>query len=106
WNLRAAWIAGPDGERIVDAARSLLHVVGYSAPLHARLPLAKLQEHLHSLPEHPDWVPYRTSYWDETWGFCLPHRQREALPEGEYEVLVDATLDAGALTYGECFLPG
>ena len=106
WNLRAAWIKGPSGETVVDAARSSLNVVGYSVPVHAQLPLAELQQHLHSLPEHPDWTPYRTSYWRETWGFCLPHRQRAALPEGEHEVLVDATLADGTLTYGECFLPG
>ncbi|HEV8241258.1 MAG TPA: DUF4910 domain-containing protein [Thermoanaerobaculia bacterium] len=106
WNLRAAWIKGPSGETVVDVGGSPLHVVGYSVPVHLRLPLVELQQHLHSLPEHPDWVPYRTSYWRETWGFCLPHRQREALPDGEYEVLVDATLADGALSYGECFLPG
>jgi aminopeptidase-like protein len=106
WNLRRAWIEAPDGSTVVDAARSPLHVVGYSVPVRARLPLAALQEHLCSLPDHPDWVPYRTSYWRETWGFCLPHRQREALAEGEYEVCVDATLADGALSYGECFLPG
>jgi aminopeptidase-like protein len=75
-------------------------------PVHARLSLAELQEHLHSLPERPDWIPYRTSYWRESWGFCMAHRERERLLEGEYEVLIDATLDEGALTYGECFLPG
>jgi aminopeptidase-like protein len=106
WNLRAAWVKGPGGETVIDVADSPLHVVGHSVPMRARLPLAELQAHLHSLPEHPDWVPYRTSYWRETWGFCLPHRRRAALPEGEYEVYVDATLADGALTYGECFLPG
>ena len=106
WNLRSAWVKGPDGATVADAARSPLHVVGYSVPVRARLPLAELQAHLHSLPERPDWVPYRTSYWQETWGFCLAHRERERLAEGEYEVCVDATLADGALTYGECFLPG
>ncbi|HEV8629154.1 MAG TPA: DUF4910 domain-containing protein [Thermoanaerobaculia bacterium] len=106
WNLRTAWIKGPDGALVVDAARSLLHVVGYSVPVRQRLPLAELQAHLHSLPEHPDWVPYRTSYWRESWGFCLAHRDRQRLAAGEYEVSVDATLEPGALTYGECFLPG
>ncbi len=91
---------------LIEAKRSPLHVVGYSVPVQAQLQLAKLQEHLHSLPDHPEWVPYRTSYWRETWGFCLPHRQRAALGEGEYEVCVDATLADGALSYGECFLPG
>jgi aminopeptidase-like protein len=68
--------------------------------------LHELQAHLHSLPAQPDWVPYRTSYWRETWGFCLADRVRRALPDGDYEVCVDATHGDGALSYGECFLPG
>jgi aminopeptidase-like protein len=106
WNLQAAWLKGPDGEIVVDAAHSALHVVGYSVPVQARMSLAELQPHLFSLPEHPDWVPYRTSYFQEGWGFCLPHAQRERLAEGEYEVCIDSTLAPGSLTYGECFLPG
>ena len=106
WNLRGAWVKGPDGATAVDAERSPLHVVGYSVPVRARMPLAELQEHLHSLPEHPDWVPYRTSYWKEAWGFCLADSERKRLREGDYEVSIDATLADGALTYGECFLPG
>ncbi len=106
WNLRQAWIAAPDGRRIVDAARHSLHVVGYSVPVHRRLPRAELEEHLHSLPEQPDLIPYRTPYSAERWGFCLPHRQREALPAGEYEVMIDASLAPGSLTYGELHLPG
>ena len=106
WNVRGAWIAGPDGERVVDFARSNLHLVSYSTPVEARLPLAELKAHLHSLPEQPDLIPYRTSYYRESWGFCLPHRLLESLPEGEYEVRIDSTLADGSLTYGECFLPG
>jgi aminopeptidase-like protein len=106
WNVRGAWIAGPGGERVVDFADHNLHLVGYSVPVAARMPLAELRAHLHSLPEQPELIPYRTSYYRETWGFCLPHRQLEALPEGEYEVRIDATLADGSLTYGECLLPG
>ncbi len=106
WNLRQAWIAGPDGQRIVDAARNNLHVVGYSVPVETKLTLAALQQHLHSLPEQPELTPYRTSYWEERWGFCLPHSLRESLPDGDYEVRIDATLEAGHLTYGELLLPG
>lgn len=106
WNIRDAWIKDPAGRKIVDFRQSNLHVVGYSAPLRRRMPLSELQGHLHSLPEHPDWIPYRTAYYADTWGFCLSHRVRAALPEGEYEVCVDARLEDGALTYGECLLPG
>ncbi|HEX5132253.1 MAG TPA: DUF4910 domain-containing protein [Candidatus Krumholzibacteria bacterium] len=102
WNLRAAWIEGPDGRRVADAAATSLAVVGYSTPVDARMPLAELLPHLHTLPDHPDWIPYRTSYYRETWGFCLPHRVLESLPEGEYHVRIDATLAEGHLDYAEC----
>jgi len=106
WNLRDAWIRGPDGRRVVDVADSSLHVLGYSVPVRQRMRLAALREHLYTLPDHPGWIPYRTSYWKERWGFCLQHERLEALQEGEYEVCIDATLDDGSLTFGELFLPG
>lgn len=106
WNLREAWIRDPHGKFVAHTRDHGLAVVGYSTPITARLPLQELKTHLHSLPDHPDWIPYRTSYWRETWGFCLPQRVVDALPEGEYEVRVDATLEDGSLTYGEWFLPG
>lgn len=106
WNIREAWIKGPDGNTIVDFAEHNLHVVSYSVPVHERLSLAELKPRLHSLPDRPDWIPYRTSYYDETWGFCLSHRLLESLPDGEYEVYIDSTLSDGSLTYAECLIPG
>jgi aminopeptidase-like protein len=106
WTLRRAWIRGPHGETIADTDKNLLHVVGYSAPIRARLPLSDLKRHLHSLPERPDAIPYRTAYYDARWGFCLPHRILETLPDGDYDVEVDATLAAGHLTYGEIYRAG
>ncbi len=106
WNLERAWIRDPHGTTVVDTRDHLLHVVGYSTPIQTSISLGELQNHLHSLPDQPDLIPYRTSYYKETWGFCLPHRQREALMEGDYEVLIDSTLEPGALSYGEIFLPG
>jgi aminopeptidase-like protein len=106
WNISDAYIKNGRGERVVDFKRHALHVVGYSVPVHATMSLAELRPHLHSLPDHPDWIPYRTSYYAEGWGFCLPHAQLEALPEDRYEVRIDSTLQPGSLTYGECLLPG
>lgn len=106
WTIRDAWIKDPLGRKVVDFKVSNLHVVGYSGPIRQRLSLDDLQPHLHSLPEHPDWIPYRTSYYGNTWGFCLAHRIRESLPGGEYEVYIDSSLENGALTYGELVLPG
>jgi aminopeptidase-like protein len=80
--------------------------MNYSIPVQTKMPLAELKGHLHSLPEFPDWVPYRTSYYQETWGFCVSHNVLEGLEDGEYEVLVDSSLEAGHLTYGEYVLPG
>ncbi len=106
WSIREAWIRGPAGERVVDFADSNLHVVSYSAPIHRKLPLEELRSHLHTLPERPHWIPYRTSYYEEIWGFCLEHARAEALPDGEYEVLIDSSLEDGHLDYAELLLPG
>jgi aminopeptidase-like protein len=106
WNIRDAWIADATGKRVVDFRASNLHVVNYSVPVRARMSLKDLRPHLHSLPDRPDLVPYRTSYYDETWGFCLSQRQLEELPDGEYDVCIDSTLEPGSLTYGELVLPG
>lgn len=106
WNIRDAYISGPDGTRIVDFQRCNLHVMSYSIPVKARMRLEELQNHLYTLPDRPEWIPYRTSYYKENWGFCLSHRQLKELPEGEYEVCIDSSLAPGHLTYGECFLPG
>ncbi len=106
WNIRDAWIKDSSGRKVVDFREHNLHVLGYSVPVHERLPLAELKKHLFSLPEKPDLIPYRTSYYKEAWGFCLRHRTLESLPEGEYEVLIDSTLADGSLTYGELLLPG
>ena len=106
WNLRGAWIDGPDGIRVVDAADSPLHVLGYSTPVDAVIPLEELRAHVHTHRDDPDLVPFRTSYWEEQWGFCMSSRQLEGLPDGDYHVVVDATLEAGSLTSGEIVIPG
>ncbi len=106
WNPREAWIRDPSGRKVVDFADHNLHLVGYSAPVHRKVTLDELRPHLHSLPEQPDLIPYRTSYYEETWGFCLPHRLLESLVEGQYEVFIDASLEDGSMTWGECLLPG
>jgi aminopeptidase-like protein len=105
WNIDDAYIA-KDGRRVVDFRESNLHVVSYSEPVRAAMPLADLRPHLHTLPEHPEWIPYRTSYYSRTWGFCLSQRRLDKLEDGDYEVMIDSTLEPGSLTYGECFLPG
>jgi aminopeptidase-like protein len=106
WNIRDAYIKDASGRRVVDFRQHNLHVLNYSLPVRISMPLSELREHLYSLPEHPDWIPYRTSYYKENWGFCLTHNQLQSLHGGEYEVYIDATLEDGFLTYGECYLPG
>jgi aminopeptidase-like protein len=106
WNIRDAWIADPAGRKVVDFQACNLHVLNYSVPVHEKLPLSELKKHLFTLPDKPDLIPYRTSYYREDWGFCLSHNQLQELPEGEYEILIDSTLADGSLTYGELLLPG
>jgi aminopeptidase-like protein len=106
WNIRDAYIKDAVGRRIVDFQRSNLHVLNYSTPVRATMPLSELKQHLFTLPEHPDWIPYRTSYYKEAWGFCLAHNLLRALADGDYEVCIDSTLTNGHLTYAECCVPG
>ncbi|MEU7340042.1 MULTISPECIES: DUF4910 domain-containing protein [unclassified Streptomyces] len=106
WNIRDAYVADSAGRRVVDFAASSLHVLGYSVPVSATMPLADLRPHLHTLPDQPGLVPYRTSYYKPEWGFCLAQETLDALPEGEYEVRIDSTLADGHLTYAEHVVPG
>ncbi len=106
WNIRDAYVADSTGQRVIDFRASNLHVVNYSVPVRARMSLDELRPHLHSLPEQPDLVPYRTSYYTEAWGFCLSHDRLASLADGDYDVVIDATLEPGSLTYGEFVVPG
>jgi aminopeptidase-like protein len=106
WNIRDAWIANARGERMVDFRQSNLHVMSYSVPFRGRVSLAELRRHLHTLPDHPGWIPYRTSYYTEAWGFCVTFDQLQQLTDPEYDACIDSSLEDGHLTYGECYLPG
>lgn len=107
WNIRDAYILTPDGKKICDFKVNNLHVLNYSTPVDREMTFEELDAHLHSIPGMPDAVPYLTSYYSERWGFCISHREREQLPKnGMYTVKIDSTLAPGALTYGQCVLPG
>lgn len=106
WNITEAYLEGPDGSRIVDMAENNLHVLGYSVPVDEYLPLDKLSEHLYSLDDQPDLIPYVTSYYKERWGFCLSKNQRDTLKEGMYHAVIKSTLTDGSMTYGELIVPG
>jgi aminopeptidase-like protein len=107
WNIRDAWIKNAAGERRVDFQKLNLHVVSYSVPVRQRMRLAELKDHLFTVPGHPDWVPYRTSYYKESWGFCLSENQLAQFNDNEeYDVCIDSSLTDGHLTYGEYLLQG
>ena len=106
WNVHEAYIIDPYGIRIADYSECNLHLLGYSEPIRKTVSREELEEHLYSIPEKPDVIPYVTSYYETRWGFCLTDRQRRALPPGNYQVVIDATLKPGSLTYGSLYLPG
>jgi aminopeptidase-like protein len=106
WTIRGATLTDPNGKVVVDLADNNLHVLGYSTAVDTTLPLAELQEHLHSIPEQPEAIPFLTSYYHPNWGLCLTHEQRESLVPGDYHVNIDAEHKVGSLTYGELVIPG
>jgi aminopeptidase-like protein len=106
WNIRDAYVKNSKGVRVIDFRKSNLHVVSYSVPVKAVMTLNELKPHLYSLPDKPEWIPYRTSYYSESWGFCVSHNQLMQMQDDQYEVCIDASLHNGHLTYGECYLEG
>ncbi len=106
WNIRRATLTGPGGERIADFADSNLHVLNYSVPVRGTFSLDELRPHLFTDPARPGVIPYRTSYHDENWGFCLPHARYQQLADGDFEVEVDSTLEDGHVVYAERYLSG
>jgi aminopeptidase-like protein len=101
WVIREAFIEDPRGRRIVDFRRSSLTVLNYSIPVDGVVDLDELKAHVHTLPDQPDLIPYRTSYYAPRWGFCMSHRLLSSLEPGRYRVRIDSELRDGSLTYGE-----
>ena len=106
WNIRDAYVKDSKGEKVIDYQKSNLHILNYSVPVNRKVEFAELKEHLFSIPEHEDWIPYRTSYYKENWGFCVTHKVLESLKDEEYEVFIDSSLEEGYLTYGEYLVRG
>ena len=106
WHVDEAYIIAPDGNKICDFSLNNLHLVGYSIPFCGKIKLSDLKNHLYSLPEQPNAIPYVTSYYKEHWGFCITQKQKESLVEGEYEVVINSKIFSGNLNYGEIVLPG
>lgn len=107
WNIRDAYILTPEGKKICDFKVNNLHVVNYSVPVDQEIGFDELEKRLWYIEEMPDAIPYITSYYKETWGFCLSYNEFKALTrEGIYRVVIDSSLEAGSLSYGEAVLPG
>ena len=106
WNIRDAYVKDSKGRKVIDFQKSNLHILNYSVPFNGRVKLAELKEHLFSIPDHEDWIPYRASYYKENWGFCISHKVLESLEDEEYEVCIDSSLEDGHLTYGEYLIKG
>ena len=106
WNVRDAYVKNEAGEKVIDFQDHSLHLLNYSIPIQQKMSLEALKPHLYTIPQQPEWIPYRTSYYQENWGFCVADSTLQALPEGEYEVVIDTSLADGHLTYGELYLPG
>ena len=106
WNVKEAYLLDPNGKKIADFKENNLSLLGYSSPVNDTYTLRELNEHLFSLPDRPDAIPYATSYYAKNWGFCLPHNVRTKLKDGLYEAQIDTTHTNGSLSIGELIIPG
>lgn len=106
WDIKDAYIMDKNGNKIIDFKKNNLHIMGYSVPVNKTVGLSELQKHLYSLPEQPEAIPYVTSYYNENWGFCIAHKDREKLKKGRYRIFIDSELKNGFLTYGELIIAG
>ena len=106
WNIRGGGIYKLNGDKVIDFKDSNLHIVGYSLPIDKVVSREELLEHIYTMPDQPDWIPYVTSYYKERWGFCMTENQKQTLTDEEYHVVIDSTLEDGSLTYGELIVPG
>ncbi len=107
WNVREAWIKDSKGNIIIDFKKNNLHLLGYSEKFSGKLNLKELKEHLYSLPDQPDVIPYLTSYYKRRWGFCVSNNQVENLKEDSYEIFIDSEFNSnGSMTIAEAFLKG
>ena len=106
WNISGGGIYRLNGDKVIDFKDSNLHIVGYSLPIDKVVSREELMEHIYTMPDQPDWIPYVTSYYKERWGFCMSENQKKTLTDEEYHVVIDSTLEAGSLTYGELIVPG
>jgi aminopeptidase-like protein len=106
WNVASAYIIDPNGEKIIDFLDNNLHLVSYSEPVNRKMSLGELSDHLFSLPHQPNLIPYRTSYYESFWGFCIKDEMRQKLVEGEYTVCIDSSLEPGSLDIGEIYIEG
>ena len=105
WNIRDAWIKNSKGEKILDFAKSNLHVMGYSLPVNKDVSLEELLPLIRTQPDQPDAIPYVTSYYKERYGFCMSQEQKDALQEDTYHIYIDSELKDGSLTYGDILIP-
>ena len=106
WNIKDAYIKNSKGEKVIDFKNNNLHIVSYSTPVDMTMTLSELKKYLHTIEKQPDCIPYRTSYYSESWGFCLSYNQFKALPEDNYQVFIDSSLEEGVLNYGEYYIAG
>jgi aminopeptidase-like protein len=109
WTIRDAWIKNSSGEKIIDFKKSNLHVVQYSEAVHQTIKFENLKKNLHFLENLPNAIPYRTTYYQKKWGFCLTFNDfQNFFEENEkYEVFIDSDFNEnGSLSYGELLISG
>ncbi len=106
WNVTEAFIKDECENDVLNFKNNNLHLVSYSEPVDKILTLDELKKHLYTLPDLPNAIPYRTSYYDRNWGFCISYDQYLKLKPTKYHVKIDSQFKKGKLVYGELLIQG
>ena len=107
WNIQDAYVKNSSGDRVIDFKKNNLHLLNYSIPFNGKVSFSELKQHLFTLPDFPNTIPYRTSYYHKRWGFCIAHNELKKFDENDtYHVNIKSSLKPGSLTYGEYFIKG
>lgn len=112
WNVPPKWRVKDghikhNGRKIVSFKDHPLHIMSYSVAVNREMKGDGLLDHIYVHQTIPEAIPYEFSYYSPKWGFCLTHKQRDAIKKDDtYEVFIDSEFVDDDLSVGEYTIKG